>query len=647
MFNSIVESVLNEISANDAYEKFYSSLPRDNFFGVVNKYGKFDNLMKLIMTSIKDGDSDFNEANSFVDAYLTVDNNVRAEFMRRFQSGEYEALPDAYFDLINLAKNGVESESRLAKSGYIKIYEDENCIITCTLTYSANHHFFGGSTSWCTASDRLGRFDGWIMFLKYTFDKNVGKEYSSQKINFDEVKAGLIQYISKTKPKLKFQFQVYRNGEIGLICDENDFSVCESRVPDYMTVHEILLKNSARVVDETIKMLKIENNYIYNREKFNEKKKQVLQKRIEKKYELLSQKAEKFNIQKLMFLDKKYNEIINSNLLKDYNFISELANFSRDMQDKYDDYYFEPEDSFVTNSDNEIKKFGYLFVSQEYQRDEFSVYVLRQSTGCYKCVDKTENDAVLTERFKLDSDNNNYAIVIVSNKSKSVVFYLFGRYFNFSFLSVGNTQYDNEFCAIEYKDIEKGDIDIIIVNLSTGEKGYLSELTSLSLINNLSEICSVETKDFVVCGPYPYYFEDNQYMTLFTKKPFEPLGDFCTINIDYDSTNGFDALFINRNIGCYLLYNNKIYKINFKFNCNENDISCFLTNDLNHIIITNSSDNVGSIYSFDNFEAPCVSNIKLKEFVDVSEDESNEDGHMWDLRYETEDGIEHVISLAD
>ena len=49
MFNSIVENVLNEINANDAYEKFYSALPSEDYFNLVNMYGKFDNLIKFIL----------------------------------------------------------------------------------------------------------------------------------------------------------------------------------------------------------------------------------------------------------------------------------------------------------------------------------------------------------------------------------------------------------------------------------------------------------------------------------------------------------------------------------------------------------------------------------------------------------------------
>lgn len=54
MFDSIVESVLNEISAEDAYNKFYNFMDKNLFDQIVMaNNGKFDKLVRFLMDAIK------------------------------------------------------------------------------------------------------------------------------------------------------------------------------------------------------------------------------------------------------------------------------------------------------------------------------------------------------------------------------------------------------------------------------------------------------------------------------------------------------------------------------------------------------------------------------------------------------------------
>ena len=83
MFKYITESVLNEISAEDAYNKFYSNIPKDTFDTILNAYGgKFDAVIKFIFNNIRDYEDSFmirDNALKFIKLYKSIENNVRME----------------------------------------------------------------------------------------------------------------------------------------------------------------------------------------------------------------------------------------------------------------------------------------------------------------------------------------------------------------------------------------------------------------------------------------------------------------------------------------------------------------------------------------------------------------------------------------
>ena len=182
MFKTIVESVLNEITASLAYEKYYNKIPSDQFFNLVQYYFgkegdtgdfdrenlKFDKMLTFIFNAILKGDRVY-DAKKFIDKYKNAKNEVRIAFLNEFRSGKFEDITDMIYRLEELEKNGVTTLSSFYKNGLIVFYKDEEWTVTCTTTYSANHHYFG-HTKWCTASDRLGNYDGWLFFQRYIFD---------------------------------------------------------------------------------------------------------------------------------------------------------------------------------------------------------------------------------------------------------------------------------------------------------------------------------------------------------------------------------------------------------------------------------------------------------------------------------------------
>ena len=224
MFNNIVESVLNEISAEDAYNKFYSDMPKDEYSNLVSLYGKFDNIMKALLNSIKAKNNTFDDALNFIKKYKSIDNNVRIKFLQNFKNGSYEDIDDMINGLSEIETNGADTLKTIQNMGLITLLDDDNFRITCTTTYESSHHFYGNS-SWCTASDRFGRYDGWIYFLSYLFDESTSYiESEYELLTPIEISAVLIQYTDKKANKI-YQIQMYSSGEIGQVCDFKDNSI--------------------------------------------------------------------------------------------------------------------------------------------------------------------------------------------------------------------------------------------------------------------------------------------------------------------------------------------------------------------------------------------------------------------------------------
>lgn len=133
MFSKIVESVLTEISAEDAYNKFYTDLPRYEFNSLLEIYGgKFDLLIKTILKSIKEEANGKNLPVLFVSArkllqhYKSVPNEVRIKFNQNLKNGEYDDVLDMEQGLNELSSQGVDTSKSFQKNGLITLVDNEN-----------------------------------------------------------------------------------------------------------------------------------------------------------------------------------------------------------------------------------------------------------------------------------------------------------------------------------------------------------------------------------------------------------------------------------------------------------------------------------------------------------------------------------------
>lgn len=213
MFDSIVESVLNEISAEDAYNKFYNFMDKKLFDQVVMaNNGKFDKLVRFLMDAIKEDKICCQDACVILREYNNADNEVRMAVKTKFDKGEYKSPTDIIRDIDFFVKNGVMTNKSIQKMGYVILYDDEKEKLTYTTTYEANHHYYG-HTKWCTASDRMGRYDGWLYFLYYTLNSieytnvnDLKDAYLVGNLESEEASSTLFQYINKQTKHINYKF---------------------------------------------------------------------------------------------------------------------------------------------------------------------------------------------------------------------------------------------------------------------------------------------------------------------------------------------------------------------------------------------------------------------------------------------------------
>ena len=370
MFNKIFESVLNEISAEDAYNKFYNTLPRDDFFNLVNEYGKFDNLMKFVMNSISNNKNRFEDAMNFVKLYKSAKNEARIAFLKNFKEGKYDDITDLIYALTEFEENGVETLKKFQEGGLVVVRDDEDLKITYTTTYEANHHFYGKS-SWCTASDRLGRYDGWIYYLSYIFGMEYltiidEYEYLQEDYTIDNC---LLQITDKKKGQI-YQFQVDEYGEVGTACDFNDKSVSTTLYADIINhlKENGILKGA--INETTSSFLK---EYPYQR-----KKDEYIISKRERNERMIAEMEENFRIQSIQFAESKktfimqqVDKVFNSNLLENTSFIERIVRFTNKCQNT-----FEERDEMAQELEEEAKAIGYLYVSSSIMVND-NVFIIK------------------------------------------------------------------------------------------------------------------------------------------------------------------------------------------------------------------------------------------------------------------------------
>lgn len=327
--NTIVEGILNEIGAEDAYNRFYNSIPRDKYDEILDGETNVDKFMTFILNGVRDNLCDAEDAIQAVRAYKQADPLVRQAVLNNFRNGEYDSAVDVFHDINYLSHgNGVVNKKNFAKKGYIKLGGSDKWLVTCTTNYLANSHYFG-TTHWCTASDRQGDYDGYEMFLRYA-------------VNAGSV---LIQFSNKSDEEEKYQVQCgmpYNDGipNTDEICDFQDRRVSirdlEMRIGDDKLFKILCDKEIiTQLLDIQDKQKEAEKAYQEKMSAIIRRKEQIKHQRLEQKRREVTEDAEKKNAEEEKKIQAAWEQFFANEYYNNLEFITALCN--RDLNDYGDE----------------------------------------------------------------------------------------------------------------------------------------------------------------------------------------------------------------------------------------------------------------------------------------------------------------------
>ena len=217
---------LNEAKASDVYNRFYAdSIPQEMWVEMTKGTENITPFHRKVADIIKkawanSGKNQYDKAYFMKLCRLTQEAWNSSQTARQFLTNAakedyykltYEYL-EAFLKQVMIAKN--YSENEFIDNGLYKLYEDDDLLVTVTLSYSASHKHYGDS-HWCTASDIAGNYNGFEMFKNYTTGENPDDE---------ELANLLLQFVDKHDRYNSYQVQTDGPEDVGQICDFMDNS---------------------------------------------------------------------------------------------------------------------------------------------------------------------------------------------------------------------------------------------------------------------------------------------------------------------------------------------------------------------------------------------------------------------------------------
>lgn len=204
---------INEaITAQDAYNRFYANrLNKDTYNlamgGTVNMTPFHKVMLEIIISNFEGNQGQANAVAAYgSNVWKQADANMRQAILKAVKTGGLDtSSPTAFMEsLKKVVSGGAETKNQTSAKGLLVLYEDDAIIITCTLSYAASTKYYG-MTSWCTASDIGGRYNGFYMFRSYTCP-----EYES----YTADNQCLIQIVVKNDKSRMVQMAVNQYGDI-------------------------------------------------------------------------------------------------------------------------------------------------------------------------------------------------------------------------------------------------------------------------------------------------------------------------------------------------------------------------------------------------------------------------------------------------
>ena len=374
LFGYIVEGVLNEVSSEEAYKKWYNSIPREDFDRITGGAETFDKFIRFFLDTVKNGLSTVNDAVYALQRYKECDGLVKQTLKNKVNSGEYETAREFLADLNYLSSGGgVISRKSFAKEGLFVLGTTDNWKVTSTTNYTANNHYFGES-HWCTASDRAGDYDGYQMFKRYAGDSHVYIQFTwrhkvAKKNNCDisdtDIENGMqkIQLTDESFDKRKgynqeviepaqqqFQMTVDMDGDPDEICNFTD----NRRSRDYLIEYVGLDAYEIATNVETIKKLREitteqapkESEYLEAMQEVQQeraRRKKAIYNRIKQQY---SDRARETNDRKYIKVKEEWDKFVGEERYKDPETL--LYMLARDQREYMEQYGFSAQEVKLT-----------------------------------------------------------------------------------------------------------------------------------------------------------------------------------------------------------------------------------------------------------------------------------------------------------
>ena len=441
---SIYESIINEISAEDAYNRFYSSIPREEYDKILDGDPAPDKLMQFILNCVRDGNATTEEAVDAVKKYKSANELVRQNVLNKFRAGEYEDLLDMTSDISYFSSGGaVLSRKKFAKEGYIKIKETEKWLMTCTTNYTASNHYFGMS-HWCTASDREGEYDGYKMFLRYTdvdtkeingdssvlfqfkwkgtvindendpepldeeYDFNNGRMDTS---DFDEKLGFIGKELHKRYSMFQAQVSV-KDGDIAQICDFYDSPSRVNKLKEYIGEELFNIMSDKEILswawNKMQEQYEKEEKYQMSQDVLIAKKRKRREEEAIRLREQLEAEAEHYNSEKEQKILSAWEEFFKNKMYLDNNIIKMMINRDIDGNNpETDSALADTNFAAITNVETNLNGIWFLTVSPTFG---FRKYVTaengRPTISVYYSNDTPYNgDSIILLAFG-DKNNN-------------------------------------------------------------------------------------------------------------------------------------------------------------------------------------------------------------------------------------------------
>lgn len=212
--------MINEISARDAFQKFYSDkIDEDLFTELMTGQDKMTPFHKICLDCMTQQGAT-RELQSMVasvvgGSWASMDEDKKQALIEMSKDGEIKpTLPSIGSAVNNVLRQKYHTTASAEKDGFQILYQDEHSKISVTYTYAANAHYYG-NTEWCTASDLYGENSGWDMFKSYA-------------VNNDTVVGVYLQLIlinEEGNVAKMFQIVMDEDGDITEAYDEDDNEV--------------------------------------------------------------------------------------------------------------------------------------------------------------------------------------------------------------------------------------------------------------------------------------------------------------------------------------------------------------------------------------------------------------------------------------